>query len=183
MTASYLNGNPDKEIWAVAEEESVLQCVAFCAQEKLTNGTWNLYLLAVDLASQRHGVGTAMVSWIERRLCDQQARLLLVETSSLPEFEPARRFYLRYGFEQEGLIRDFYDTEITSLSSANWSACSTGPVISLLPVGAGEIQPSGGECPAASATRVTPAALPTTGRKRDSHHLQSGQSSENSQSH
>ncbi len=110
MTASYLNGNPDKEIWAVAEEESVLQCVAFCAQEKLTNGTWNLYLLAVDLASQRHGVGTAMVSWIERRLCDQQARLLLVETSSLPEFEPARRFYLRYGFEQEGLIRDFYDT-------------------------------------------------------------------------
>jgi ribosomal protein S18 acetylase RimI-like enzyme len=36
------------------------------------------------------------------------ARLLLVETSGMPDFSGQREFYRRLGFEQEARIRNFY---------------------------------------------------------------------------
>lgn len=35
-------------------------------------------------------------------------RLLLIETSSLPHYEPTRRFYLKHGYERSCAIADYY---------------------------------------------------------------------------
>jgi len=35
-------------------------------------------------------------------------RLFLIETSSLPIYDPTRRFYLKHGYEQAATIGDFY---------------------------------------------------------------------------
>jgi RimJ/RimL family protein N-acetyltransferase len=35
-------------------------------------------------------------------------RILLVETSGLPEFERTRAFYAKHGYEEEARIREFY---------------------------------------------------------------------------
>jgi ribosomal protein S18 acetylase RimI-like enzyme len=45
---------------------------------------------------------------IECVLRERGERLLLVETSSLPQYEGARRLYCGCGFVQEARIRDFY---------------------------------------------------------------------------
>jgi ribosomal protein S18 acetylase RimI-like enzyme len=41
-------------------------------------------------------------------LAEQDARLLIVETSGLPDFESARAFYVKCGFTQEARIKNFF---------------------------------------------------------------------------
>jgi ribosomal protein S18 acetylase RimI-like enzyme len=73
-----------------------------------TDGTYDLYWLAVDPAAQGCGVGTALVRAVEEKLADRGARLLVVETSSRPDYEGTRRFYARSGYNEAARVRDFY---------------------------------------------------------------------------
>jgi ribosomal protein S18 acetylase RimI-like enzyme len=73
-----------------------------------TDGTWDLYWLAVDPAAQGRGVGSALVRAVETKLLDRGARLLVVETSSRPDYEGTRRFYARSGCREAARVRDFY---------------------------------------------------------------------------
>jgi len=74
----------------------------------LTEGTFSLYWICVGRDHQGHGVGSALLAEVEAHLARQGARLLLVETSSTPEYAPARHFYSRRAFEQLAIISDFY---------------------------------------------------------------------------
>jgi ribosomal protein S18 acetylase RimI-like enzyme len=104
MAAPALSGATG-ELWWIAGSGSGL---AFAAPERLTDGTWNLLLLAVDPAVQRQGLGRALIATVERALREAGGRLLIVETSGMAEFAGARRFYRRLGFHREARIRDFY---------------------------------------------------------------------------
>ena len=73
-----------------------------------TDGTWDLYWLAVDPGVQRSGVGRALVRWVEGELTSRGGRLLVVETSSRADYERTRRFYARGGFTESARVRDFY---------------------------------------------------------------------------
>lgn len=77
-------------------------------RRSLTEGTFDLYWIASDPAAQRKGVGKALLSQTEAEVRAAGGRLLIVETSSLPEYEPARRFYEAQGYRREALIADFY---------------------------------------------------------------------------
>ena len=108
MMASYFNGNPSSEIWIIVESEGHQLGLAYCAPERMTDGTWNLLLIAVHDHVQGNGYGQALVSRIEDRLNELGGRVLLVETSGLPEYDKTRSFYLRCGYAEEARIRDFY---------------------------------------------------------------------------
>ncbi len=82
--------------------------VAYYAPERMTEGTWNLYMLAVHPDRQRQGRGTALVRYVEQQLSARGARLLLIETSGLGSFERTRAFYRALGYDEEARIRDFY---------------------------------------------------------------------------
>ena len=73
-----------------------------------TEGTFDLYWLAVDAAAQGKGIGTTLVRHVERELRDRGARMLLVETSSRPDYSNTRAFYARCGYIEAARIRDFY---------------------------------------------------------------------------
>lgn len=73
-----------------------------------TEGTYDLYWLAVDPAAQGRGVGTALIRAVEEKLLDRGARLLVVETSSRPDYAGTRRFYARSGYSEAARVRDFY---------------------------------------------------------------------------
>jgi GNAT superfamily N-acetyltransferase len=73
-----------------------------------TEGTFDLYWLAVDAAAQGKGIGTTLVREVERGLRDRGARMLLVETSSRPDYSNTRAFYARCGYSEAARIRDFY---------------------------------------------------------------------------
>jgi ribosomal protein S18 acetylase RimI-like enzyme len=107
MIGPYLAGNAEQELWLTLIQGAPI-AILYCIPEPMTEGTWNMLLIAVDPAVQGVGSGSALVSSAEAILLERGARLLLVETSGLPEFEATRRFYSRRGFVEEARIRDFY---------------------------------------------------------------------------
>jgi ribosomal protein S18 acetylase RimI-like enzyme len=74
----------------------------------LTQTTFDLCWICSTPAAQRRGLGGALLRQTEQAVRLQGGRLLLVETSSRPEYEPARRFYESHGYGVEAVIADFY---------------------------------------------------------------------------
>ncbi len=93
--------------WLTADDGEPVG-IAYCAPEAVTNGTWNLLMLWTREDRHRTGLGSALVAGVEEELRSRSARLLIVETSGLPEFAPARAFYAKSGFVHEATIRNFF---------------------------------------------------------------------------
>jgi len=104
-----VSSEADYEFLGAFDEESdrLVGYVCFGATPA-TDGTYDLYWLAVDPAAQGRGVGTALVRAVEEKLVGRGARLLVVETSSRPDYEGTRRFYARSGYTEAARVRDFY---------------------------------------------------------------------------
>ena len=83
--------------------------VAYVVPEPMTSGTYNLLLIAVHKRHQSDGIGQKIMSYVENRLRNEGARVLLVETSGTNEFTRTRNFYQLLGYENEARIRDYYD--------------------------------------------------------------------------
>ncbi|MFN7089039.1 MAG: GNAT family N-acetyltransferase [Allorhizobium sp.] len=107
MVNHFLGDNEAQELWLVLVNPHPVG-VAYVAPEKLTDGTFNLLLIAIHPEQQAMGFGAQLISEVEKRLRGLGARILLVETSGLAAFELTRHFYLKNGYELEGRIRDFY---------------------------------------------------------------------------
>jgi ribosomal protein S18 acetylase RimI-like enzyme len=107
MTGDYL-GQPDgPDLWLTVDLGGPIG-VAYLAPERMAEGTWNLYLIAITPDAQGRGHGTAVLRHVEALLAARGQRILLVETSGLPEFAATRGFYRANGYDEEGRIRDFY---------------------------------------------------------------------------
>ncbi len=102
----HLNSNSG-EIWLTAHAEEPVG-VAYCRAEPVTSGTWNLLMLWTAKSQQRNGHGSDLIQHLENLLKAQNERLLIVETSGMPEFEAARRFYSKCGFKLEATVKDFF---------------------------------------------------------------------------
>jgi len=74
----------------------------------VTEGTWDIYWIAVAPSCQRRGVGTALLRVAEEDIASRQGRLIVIETSSTPLYEPTRRFYEGQGYQLLAQIADFY---------------------------------------------------------------------------
>jgi len=77
-------------------------------RRSLTESTFDLYWICSAPSAQRKGVGYALLQQTEQKIRAMGGRLVIVETSSLPEYEPARRFYDSHGYRREAVIEDFY---------------------------------------------------------------------------
>lgn len=73
-----------------------------------TEGTWDLYWIAVAPEAQRYGIGSTLWGAIEAVLRRSSARLCIVETSGRVDYRVTRRFYDRLGFRRIARTPDFY---------------------------------------------------------------------------
>jgi ribosomal protein S18 acetylase RimI-like enzyme len=96
--------------WITDEAAGELCGVVYYAPDLMADRTWYVYMIAMRPDYQRQGRGTTLMQYVEAGLQTSGQRLLLVETSGLPNYERARAFYTRCGYEQEARIRDFYAT-------------------------------------------------------------------------
>ena len=74
----------------------------------LTEGTYDLYWIAVDPQAQGSGVGRRLLYHVEQVVKQRGGRLLCLETSSQGSYQRTRLFYERAGFTEESCLRDFY---------------------------------------------------------------------------
>ena len=81
---------------------------AYYAPAAMTDRTWYLYWIAVAKEAQSRGIGAELLRVAEDDIHRRDGRLFLIETSSLPHYEPTRRFYLKQGYEQACVLADFY---------------------------------------------------------------------------
>ncbi|MEM9119330.1 MAG: GNAT family N-acetyltransferase [Cyanobacteria bacterium P01_F01_bin.56] len=95
------------EFWLIDDDSGAVG-VVYCAPERMTEGTWNLYLIGVHPDRQREGRGAALLTHVEQKLRSQGERVLLVETMGVSDFEYVRAFYRNAGYHEEARIRDFY---------------------------------------------------------------------------
>lgn len=98
----------DYEVVVCQEGERGLAGYVAFGPTPLTEGTYDLYWIAVAPERQGAGVGRRLMAWVEDRLRGNGARLLLIETSSQPRYEPTRRFYLGLGYREAARIAGFY---------------------------------------------------------------------------
>ena len=108
MIAGYVEGTT-RDIWFVSEEDGRVVGFGYCEPERMTSGTWNLLAIGVLAGSQGHGIGGAMMRYLEDRLRSGGERVLLVETIGTPAFGRTRAFYRANGYTEEARIREFYE--------------------------------------------------------------------------
>lgn len=109
MTQGYFDGNEEDLWYAVESEQGAVIGVAYCAPERMTEGTWNLLLIAIAKQYQGKGIGGKLMQFVEAALTQRKVRVLLVETSGLPEYQLTRAFYPMFGYKQVAVIPEYYD--------------------------------------------------------------------------
>lgn len=73
-----------------------------------TQASYDLYWIAVAQDRQGLGLGRVLLEESERRIAAAGGRRVYIETSNRPLYVPTRGFYLRCGYEQEAVLKDFY---------------------------------------------------------------------------
>jgi ribosomal protein S18 acetylase RimI-like enzyme len=74
----------------------------------LTEGTWDIYWLAVAPEQQSKGIGKSLLAFAEGNIKQASGTMAIIETSSRPEYEATGRFYRTQGYELACHIADFY---------------------------------------------------------------------------
>ena len=90
------------------EEDGAATGFVYFAPADLTDGTWDLWWIIVAKARQGRGLGARLLDLVEQSVRQEGGHQLLIETSSLPQYEPTRRFYLKFGYQVVARIPDYY---------------------------------------------------------------------------
>jgi ribosomal protein S18 acetylase RimI-like enzyme len=94
--------------FAVAECGGAVAGYACWGETPCTRGTFDLYWIATDPALHGKGVGGRLMDFAEEEMRARGGRLCVIETSSLPPYEPTRRFYLGRGYAEAARLKNFY---------------------------------------------------------------------------
>ena len=92
----------------VAEADSAVAGYICYGPTPLTEGTWDVYWMAVAPDKQRHGIGRVLLAFAEAKIKKTSGRQILIETSSKPNYERTRLFYLAQGYAAICQIPNFY---------------------------------------------------------------------------
>ncbi|MGD2134646.1 MAG: GNAT family N-acetyltransferase [Gemmatimonadales bacterium] len=73
-----------------------------------TVATWDLYWIVVDPDVQGQGIGRRLLQRTESAIRSAGGRLIVVETSSRPDYAATRKFYEAVGYRRAAEIADYY---------------------------------------------------------------------------
>lgn len=74
----------------------------------LTDGVYDLFWIVVQKDEQKKGIGKQLLLHAEQYVKDRNGRWLLIETSSKPNYNNTRNFYMRNFYTKITEVKDFY---------------------------------------------------------------------------
>ncbi|MBI2853830.1 MAG: GNAT family N-acetyltransferase [Chloroflexi bacterium] len=94
-------------IWVAEAGPAIVGYICF-GPTPLTEGTWDIYWIAVDPASQSRGAGKALIGLAEGKIVELKGRLIVIETSAKPLYRKTISFYIGRGYSIVARIPGFY---------------------------------------------------------------------------
>jgi len=108
----YLNNSEQKdyEIFVDVNDENANELNGYVCigPRPLTEGTYDLYWIAVNPKIQSRGVGSKLVLYIEEHIKNKGGYLVLIETSGKPSYEKERKFYEKNNYKKAVELEHFY---------------------------------------------------------------------------
>jgi GNAT superfamily N-acetyltransferase len=89
-------------------EDGRITGYAYFGPDNISVGSWLLWWIVVDNSLQGKGRGGLLLKAAEQHALANGSRQMFIDTSSLAQYEPTRRFYMKHGYEQEAVLRDYY---------------------------------------------------------------------------
>jgi len=106
---AYLSGGVESGYHVLlAEAEAKVSGYVCFGPTPLTEGTWDIYWIAVTREKHGQGIGTALVNETEATIKKAKGRMILIETESHQSYESTRQFYNKRGYSVVCEIPDFY---------------------------------------------------------------------------
>lgn len=97
--------------FVVELDDDIVRGYACYGPRSLTQGTYDLFWIAVDPQHRRAGIGGRLLVWVEDDIRRLGGRLIVVETSGLEKYRHTRDFYLAMGYIYEATVKNFYQEE------------------------------------------------------------------------
>ncbi|MFN8581728.1 MAG: GNAT family N-acetyltransferase [Gemmatimonadaceae bacterium] len=99
--------DPDYRWVGCALGGRIVGCACFGPMPS-TDGTFDLYWIAVAQQARGTGIGRQLLTQVEHLVARDGGRLLVIETSGASSYEGTRSFYLACGYAVLATVRDFY---------------------------------------------------------------------------
>lgn len=109
LLADYLErADHNGYFFLTAAQEQELVGFACYGPTPMTQGTFDLYWIAISHARKGTGIGRQLMTAVEDRVKAMGGRMLVLDTSGRPDYAGTRAFYERLGFARTATIPDFY---------------------------------------------------------------------------
>ena len=96
--------------WLIAEADGGLAGYTCFDRIPLSKVSFDLYWIAVSPDQRGTGLATELIARTSKFIRGKRGTQLFAETSSREPYAPARKFYLKAGFEQVARFEDFYES-------------------------------------------------------------------------
>ena len=98
----------DYQIDCMAEDQDLAIGYICYGPTPMTEGTLDLYWIAVDPDFQEKGAGSKLLDFLVKAVKVRGGRMILADTSTVPFYEKTRKFYVKNGFQEVARIPDYY---------------------------------------------------------------------------
>ena len=104
------NGPGEYRIYAKTDANKAVQGFVCFGKAALSENAYDLYWVVVHPDFQGQNVGTNLMEFAEKHVRKNAGSMILIETSSTPEYKRALTFYRHRGYSRIARIPDFYST-------------------------------------------------------------------------
>jgi ribosomal protein S18 acetylase RimI-like enzyme len=93
----------------LAEDKNNIKGYICYAKIMGTEGTYEIYWIAVNIESQGTGIGKALMEEAEKKIKLEGGRRVFLATSSRIDYTKAHRLYEKHGFKRVAVLENYYD--------------------------------------------------------------------------
>ncbi len=108
LASDALSGDPSYRFLLWRGESGAVDAYSCYGEIPITDGRFDLYWIVVSPRLQGQGIGAQLLRETESAIRTLGGGHVYAETSGLPNYTPARRFYEASGFTEAARLSDFY---------------------------------------------------------------------------